>query len=252
MKFKPNEVQELLKASYEKNKYDIDKFKIDSSLSGNRVKVYTVDNSKDVIVTHRGSGNAQDWFDNAVWFKFNSLTLSKTYKMHLKKHKEAVKKYNAKNIIVMGHSRGGLYAKEIYDNKLVKQLITYNKPVNMYDIISNNVKSKKNDKNETVIRTSGDVVSSGQNFLKGNSSDVVIDSKTINPLTEHNTDQLGNLKDDKLIGQGIFKRKIDFSKLRKSELKDFVKQNKKKLNLDINITGLTKKDYIIIIEQLLN
>lgn len=251
MKFKPSEIQSLLKSTYIKDNYDIGKFKVDRSLSAGRVKVYTIDGSNDVVVVHRGSADYKDWSDNLQWFQYNSLKNSRTYKMHLKNHKKAVEKYGADNIIVMGHSRGGLYAEQLHKDKLAKQVITYNKPLNLYDMTTNLFRGKEEDKNKTEIRTSGDIVSIGAKFSKDTKSNITIPSKTYNPLTEHNTDQLVNLKDDELIGQGIFKKKIDFTKLRKKDLKEFVKNNRKKLNLDINITGLTKKDYVNILEKIL-
>ena len=251
MKFKPSELRSLLASTYIKENYDIGKFKIDKSLSNIRVKVYTVDGSNDVVVAHRGSGDLNDWVDNIHWLKYNILQKSPTYRMHLKYHKKAVEKYGAENIIVMGHSRGGLYADQLYKDKLAKQLITYNKPLNLYGVASNAVVGKDEDLNKTEIRTSNDIVSIGATLSKDTKSNITIPSTTYNPLKEHSTDQLGNLNDDELIGQGIFKKKIDFTKLRKKDLKDFVKKNKKKLNLDINITGLTKKDLVKILENVL-
>ena len=55
--------------------------------------------------------------------------------------------------------------------------------------------------------------------------------------------------DDHLIGLEIFVYKIDYTKLRKKQLKQFLKKNKKKIQ--INITGLTKKQLVEIIDELL-
>ena len=249
MKFKPSELTNLINASYQNEMLNIGKFKIDASISDSRVKTYTIDNSNDIVVTHRGSADTQDWVDNALYGGFNTLKLSRSYKLHLKKHKQAVKKYGSENIIVMGHSRGGLYAQQFYDDKRAKQLITYNKPVNTMDIAANLLKKKKNDENQTKIRTSNDAVSMGEALIKGEKTDVIIPSASYNPLKEHAPDRLNKIGDDKLIGTGIFKQKINFSKIKKEDLKQFVKNNKKKLNLDINITGLTKKDLVKIVEK---
>ena len=250
MKFEANEVKQLLGASYKKEKYDIGKFKIVKSLSDIRVKTYTIDGVSDVIVTHRGSASARDWVDNAVWLKYNILKNSSTFKRHLKKHMRSVDKYGAENIIVMGHSRGGLYATEIYNMKLAKQVINYNKPVNLYDIANDLVTSKTQDEDSTVIKTSRDVASIGQNLMKENDNDIIIPSDTYNPFTEHKTDKLDDYTDG-LIGKGIFKPKVNYCKIRKKELKDFVKKNKKIVDLDINITGLNKKELIELTEYIL-
>ncbi len=57
--------------------------------------------------------------------------------------------------------------------------------------------------------------------------------------------------ENKLVGLGVFQPKINYSKIRKAELKTFVKNNKKQLNLDINISGLTKKDLVGIVDNIL-
>ena len=87
--------------------------------------------------------------------------------------------------------------------------------------------------------------------MKDNDNDIVIPSDSFNPLTEHNTTQIDNYKSEELIGNGIFKPKINFCKIRKKELRDFVKKNKKKVKLDVNVTGLNKKQLIELTEYIL-
>lgn len=244
MKFKPTEQKELLSSSYNKNKFDVGKFKIDVDLSNERVKVYVVENTNNVVVVHRGSQDLNDWIDNLYYSELNILKNTKTYKIHLKLHKKAVEKYGVENIIVLGHSRGGLYASQLYKDNLANQLITYNKPLNKYDVIDGII-SNNDDDNIVDIRTSGDITSSGKIITQKNKNDVVIPSTTYNPLIEHSTKAITRLDDDELIGSGIFKPKIDYTKIRKNELKKFIKNNKKRFG--VNITGLTKKQMIQII-----
>lgn len=244
MKFKPTELKELLSSSYNKNKFDVGKFKIDVDLSNERVKVYVVENTNNVVVVHRGSQDLNDWIDNLYYSELNILKNTKTYKIHLKLHKKAVEKYGVENIIVLGHSRGGLYASQLYKDNLANQLITYNKPLNKYDVIDGII-SNNDDDNIVDIRTSGDITSSGKIITQKNKNDVVIPSTTYNPLIEHSTKAITRLDDDELIGSGIFKPKIDYTKIRKNELKKFIKNNKKRFG--VNITGLTKKQMIQII-----
>ena len=164
---------------------------------------------------------------------------------------KAVHKYGANKINVMGHSRGGLYATNLYKNKLAKQVINYNKPINLHDIAKDVITKKKQDENSTTVRTSRDLASIGQTLMKDNDTDIVIPSDSINPLKEHGIDKINDYETDELIGKGMFKAKINYSKIRKKELRDFVKKNKKKVNLDINVTGLTKKDLIELSEYIL-
>ena len=252
MKFKSTEIKALLEASYMNELFDIDRFIIDKPLSNKRVKVYTVSDNDEVVVTHRGSADLKDWMDNATWLRYNLLEKSPTYKMHLKRHMKAVQKYGADKINVMGHSRGGLYATNLYKKKLAKQVINYNKPVNLYDIAKDVITKKKQDENSTTIRTNNDLGSIGQKLMKDNNNDVIIPSDSFNPLKEHGIDKIDDYETDDLIGKGLLKPKINYCKIRKKDLKDFVKKNKKKVNLDINVTGLTKKDLIELTDYIIS
>jgi hypothetical protein len=196
MKFKPTEIKLLLEASYMNESFDVDRFKVDKPLSNGRVKVYTVNDSDEVVVTHRGSADLKDWIDNSSWLRLNMLERSPTYKIHLKRHMKAVKKYGADKINVMGHSRGGLYATNLYKNKLAKQVINYNKPINLYDIAKDVITKKKEDENSTTIRTSNDFVSIGQKLIKGKDTDIVIPSDSLNPLKEHGIDKINDYETD--------------------------------------------------------
>lgn len=250
MKFTADELKQLLNASYDNKKYDIERFIIDKELSSGRVKAYTLNDSDDVIVVHRGSNDFKDWADNRTWLRLNLIEKSQTYKIHLERHMKIVNKYGADKITVMGHSRGGLYASLLYKKKLAKQVINYNKPVNLYDISKNLIYNQPQDENSTIIRTSRDLASIGQKLLKPNDTDITIQSQTINPLNEHGIDRLDDYEGE-LIGNGIFKPQINYCKIRKPQLKKFVKDNKKKFHLDINITGLTKPELIELSEYII-
>jgi hypothetical protein len=256
MKFKPSELERLMKASYDKQMYDInDRFLIDRALSDDRVKVYTVyDIPMELVVVHRGSQDSYDWVDNLSYMKNSDLKQSKTYKMHKRRHEKAYKKYNGYYINVLGHSRGALYATQLHKDKLANQVITYNKPTNLSDIGSSFVDlvtNKKKDNTVTNIRTKNDLVSVGSNLLvKPPGKNITIASDSMNVLDEHKTDKLLNMNQE-LIGNGLFKKEIDFRKLRKHELKQFLKLNKKKVNLDVNLTGLTKKQLVEIVKLIL-
>ena len=118
MKFSKSELADLFKASYNHKLFDVQRFHINKKLSDELVKVYTLNDSKDVIVVHRGSDDMNDWVDNGLHLAGLDLTLTKTYKMHLRRQLKAVKKYGKDNIICLGHSRGGLYSQQFYKDKL--------------------------------------------------------------------------------------------------------------------------------------
>lgn len=257
MKFKPSELANLFSASYKEENYDIDRFINEKTLSSHRIKVYIVtDEPNTIIIIHRGSADKNDWVDNVAFLKDNNIGSSKTYKLHKKKHMEVFKKYIDYFIVVGGHSRGALYAEKLYKDGFANQLITYNKPINMQDIMTqafNNVIKKQNNKdvNVTNIRTENDGVSMG-NKLINDKNLITIKNNSLNSIDAHKTDKLNDLDDNNLIGMGIFQKKIDYSKIRCKDLKCFIKQNKAKLNIKLNLTGLKKKQLIDISEEMMN
>jgi hypothetical protein len=238
MKFTSVELKDLMSASYGKAKdlKDVGKFILDRSLSNHRVQVYTYED--ECVVIHRGSKTPIDWVDNSLFANFNALEKTTTYKMHYKKHKIAYEKY-AFPLTVIGHSRGALYAKSLYDKKMASSLITYNKPVNGFNVISGNFTKAKKDKNETNIRTSRDIVSIGQTLLP--QENVTIKSDTYNPVAEHSTDNL--LKLNMLVGTGM---KMDFKGVLKADLRAIVKKYTKIKG----IRSLSKGELIDIISEL--
>ena len=128
-------------------------YEIDTPLSDSRVKVYTKPNSKEVIVTHRGSVGLQDWWDNAKFLVAGKVKNTKSYKMHRERHLKAVEKYGADNIIGIGHSRAGLYLQELQKEVPIKEIITYNKAVGFYDAL------RENPAEQTDVKVKNDFVS---------------------------------------------------------------------------------------------
>ena len=130
-------------------------YSIDAPLSDSRVKVYTKNgsNDKDVVVTHRGSVGLDDWMDNASYMFRGKVKGTKTYNLHRDRHKRAIDKYGASNIIAIGHSRAGLYLQELQKEFPIKENITYNKASGFHDI------GRQNAANQTDVRVGNDIVS---------------------------------------------------------------------------------------------
>ena len=130
-------------------------YSIDAPLSDSRVKVYTKNgsNDKDVVVTHRGSVGIDDWLDNASYMFRGKVKGTKTYNLHRDRHKRAIDKYGASNIIAIGHSRAGLYLQELQKEFPIKENITYNKASGFHDI------GRQNAANQTDVRVGNDIVS---------------------------------------------------------------------------------------------
>ena len=128
-------------------------YSIDAPLSDSRVKVYTKNGSKEVIVTHRGSVGLLDWMDNAKFFVAGKVKNTASYKLHRERHLKAIEKYGANNIIGIGHSRAGLYLQELQKEVPIKEIITYNKAVGFYDAL------RKNEDVQTDVKVKNDFVS---------------------------------------------------------------------------------------------
>ena len=94
----------------------------------------------------------------------------------------------------LGHSLGGLVAEEVGKNS--KNVITYNKAISPFEML------KKNQSNQTDIKTSNDPVSS-LNYFNNNKKNKtkVFNAKTNNPFKSHSTDALKHLNADKVIGE---------------------------------------------------
>jgi hypothetical protein len=191
---------------------------IDTPLSDSRVKVYTKPGSKNVIVTHRGSVGLDDWWDNAKYATMGKVKGTKTYELHRKKHKAAIDKYGAQNIIAIGHSRAGLYLQELQKEFPIKENITYNKATGFTDI------GRQNTGNQTDVRVGNDVVSLLSGTQKNPNQVIKIDN-TKNPFDFNKAHQTGELErlgtqfiglaDDEATGSGILPKIVDPVELQK-------------------------------------
>jgi hypothetical protein len=189
-KMKIGDVKTLLTNSYNDKPNDVDNYTLDKSLSGKRVQVYTDKNGKAYVV-HRGTQGIQDVFTD-IKMTFGNIKGQKRFKYAEKIQKEAEKKYG--KVTTLGHSLGARIAEEV--GKKSKEIITYNKPTLPLDIL------KKLPDKQYDIRTSRDPVSILQPLQKG-SSDLVINSKTINPFIEHSIDALDRLDKNIMVGSGL-------------------------------------------------
>ena len=173
-------------------------YDIDSPLSDSRVKVYAKkgSNDKDIVVTHRGSVGADDWMDNARYMFSGKVKGTKTYNLHRDRHKAAIDKYGAQNIIAIGHSRAGLYLQELQKEFPIKENITYNKASGFHDI------GRQNADNQTDVRVGNDVVSLLAPLQRRPNKIVKIDG-TKNPFdfnAAHQTSEI-NKVGDQFIGK---------------------------------------------------
>lgn len=192
-KMRVGDVKRLLNNSYNDKPSDVDGFTLDKSLSGKRVQVYTDENGKAYVV-HRGTQGFKDIITD-VKMIFGNLKSQKRYKHAKKIQEEAENKYGANNVVTLGHSLGAAIAERVGDSS--KEIITFNKPTLPSDLIT----KKKLDDKQFDIRTARDPVSILQPFQKG-SADLVIDSKSLNPLEEHTVAALDRVDSNMMVGSG--------------------------------------------------
>ena len=129
----------------------------------------------------------------------------------------------------------------------------YNKPVTLKDV-TNGLFGPKPGKNNQTIRSSGDLPSMGQNLIPKANNDIVIPSTSVlDVLHNHKPERLNELDDEVIIGNGVkkddifnaydvLKKYIDYTKIRKDELRQLLKPHKKRLN--IRLTNITKPEMI--------
>ena len=175
------ELQDLLAKSYEGGLSDYGDYKVDRELSNPISQVYYHEKKRQPIVVHRGSAEGQDWAENARYGLFND-TSGEHFKKAEETQRRAEQKYGTENLTTIGHSKGATHAEEY--GKRGKQIITLNKPVSPYDLVSKVVPE-----NQIDIKTSGDPVSALRKFQSGNEARV-LESKSYNPLAEHSTSVL--------------------------------------------------------------
>lgn len=190
-------IKKMLKASYKGHSIGIggkgenpperiDDFILDKQLSGQYGVVYFNPRTGQTVVVHRGTKEAMDWTNNAM-YAMGLYKFTNRYKTGLQMQRKAEKKYGAKNITTLGHSQGAILARELGQN--TKEIITLNPAY----------KGEKPLKNEYNIRSSGDLVSVGLHGTR-RGHDLLIGSKGFNPLDEHMIDILDRVDGNKMFG----------------------------------------------------
>jgi tetratricopeptide (TPR) repeat protein len=189
---KGDDVNKFVKASYEDRKGKTERigdYELDKSLSNATTKVYHDPKTNKVVVANRGtkSTSIRDWTNNA-FYAVGLYDKTGRYKQAEDTQRKAIEKYGKDSITNIGHSQGAIITRNLKDKNLTNQLINVN-PAS---------KGEKVRKGETVIKSSGDVVSAlvptGKNIK-------VIPAKTYNPLTEHSSDILEG--DQTIYGTGL-------------------------------------------------
>ena len=178
-KISHGDLNHALKGSYNKHKVDEGDLKVDRSLSGKRVKVYTKGDK--VIVSHRGTASVKDVYNDAM-YGLGLIKHTKRYKHAQNIQKQAEKKYAGKDITTVGHSLGGALAERV--TKKGSKVVTFNKADTSF---SNSAKRK----NQVDLKTESDVVGLNNKRKK------ILHTGQKNPLKAHSLSQLDRHKFDK-------------------------------------------------------
>ena len=191
------EVKKFVSASYEKGKGDTKKignYKLDKSLSSNKVKVYANPEGKAIIANRGTTGTASDWSNNLIYGTLGADAYKKTdrYKQAKKTQKAVLDKYGKENTTNIAHSQSGIIARELNKEGLVNKSIMVN-PAS---------KGEKVKKNEQVIKSSLDPVSVLVPTSKQKGKVNVIKAKSFNPLAQHSADIIRKKDASKMFGLG--------------------------------------------------
>jgi hypothetical protein len=182
-------VKGLIDASYtDRSEDNVGDLVLDRELSTRKAQVYTNPETGQVVVTNRGTtGTVSDWANNAL-YTVGLYGTTDRMKQAEKVQKAAIKKYGHVDVNV-GHSQGGIITRRLNDAGLTGEVINVN-PASM---------GERHKKNETVIRSSHDLVS----YLHGNKKKRTHVVKGIaDPVSEHSAQFLSRMKKT-FVGKGI-------------------------------------------------
>jgi len=186
----------IIKNGYQKDKIDdINDYKLDKELSGERVQVYHNPKTNHTIINHRGTKGLQDVITD-IRLLFGDKS-SERFQHFKEVSEKAHEKYKDSNITQVGHSLGAQLAKEA-NVKRNDETVTYNGATTPLDLF-NQQKS-----NEYNIRTSIDPISAIQQYqpFQKPESNIVIPSTSYNLLDEHKSHALNRLDPNMVVSGG--------------------------------------------------
>jgi hypothetical protein len=198
-KLSAKEFELMLKESYKKpnERQNIGDYIIDTSLSTPENVVFYNPKTKEVKNVYAGTqGTLKDWGNNAL-YAVGMHKYSNRYKRANDIEKKVEEKYGTDNLDILGHSQSGAFTQELGKN--AKNVVVLNPATHpLYTPKS---------KNATVVRSTGDAVSSLNKlnpFNWGKKANIEIKSKTSNPITEHMPAVLEGLDKDRILGNGRY------------------------------------------------
>lgn len=184
----------FIKNSYDKNGVnDIDGFKKDMPLSTDEIQTYFNKLNGQVVIVFRGTeGTLTDWSNNAQYVIGNYENTDR-FKRAKTLFNKIIKKYNEKNLTLVGHSQGAVLTRKLGKN--VKEIIN----VNAASL------GEKPLPNEYNIKSKIDIPSL---LLQSNDKTTTIKNTSYNPVSEHKSDILEKIPNQLIGAGGIKKMKV--------------------------------------------
>jgi len=214
-KLSVKEIKLFLQASYDVNDKEkfINGYQMDVGLSNKWGKVFVSQELRKVIIAHRGTRSAKDWRNNAT-IGLGVYQLTDRFKTGKLLQEQAEYKYRGYKFYTLGHSQAGKLVQLLGQN-------TTGISVNPAYLLENQRS------NEFTIRSSHDPVSGVTKTTQGTvlnvtnpkfnrRNNIIVPSKSYNPLSNHSLDMLDNLDENMMIGRGKQKFKININELLKN------------------------------------
>jgi len=186
------QISDFSSSSYKKNRdiENINGYVLDKNLSTSEAKVFVNKDKNKVVISNRGTNpTLNDWTNNLALL-LGQYKNTKRFQNAREIQVKAKDKYPSFEFLNVGHSQSSRITKLLNDEGLTDKIVNIN-PASL--------PSDKKKENETTIRSSDDIVSTFDKFKKG---DILIDSKTGNPLLEHKTDIVSRLGNQIVEGSG--------------------------------------------------
>jgi len=205
-KMSVSQFQKFLTNSYSKTpEQKIDDFEYDPELSIDRAKVYHDPKTGQAVITHTGTDSATDWLNNLA-IATNTYKYTTRYKNAKKAQEATERKYGKQNVSSLGHSQGARLAEKISSDKN-KEILTLNKATNPFESYHH--------KNQTDVRSSGDIVSRLNPFNWGKNKEIIIPKQSNDIIKEHSPNVLNRINPEMIIGEGRKRRTNVNKKLRR-------------------------------------
>jgi hypothetical protein len=171
----------------------VNDFILDKEISSSTSQVYHNPQTKQTVVSHRGTKGLADWGNNLVYALGgkNGYKMTHRFKEAQKVQRAAQTKYGMENVSTIGHSQGGLQA-ELLGQKS-KEVITFNKATRPF--------TNNKGKNQYDLRHGSDLVSSLNPFQKSNQKEIELETNETNPLELHKVKSIE--ESDRIVGKGI-------------------------------------------------